>query len=99
MAEPEEREYRVFWEIDLTGTSPRAVAEQAHDMMQDPASYAVIFEVKPAALADDNPLSADDVVTVDLEAPACPACKGVGWTDGARCQQCEGTGDSSYNQT
>lgn len=39
-------EYRVVWEIDMTGDSPREAAEAALAVMRDPFSDAVVFTVR-----------------------------------------------------
>lgn len=39
------REYRVVWEIEMWGTSPRDVATQALEIMQDADSLALHFLV------------------------------------------------------
>ena len=59
--EPEEREYRVRWEIDVTATSPEAAAREAQLAMRRPGTTANVFKVRP-----NLPLLSD-FVTVDLD--------------------------------
>ena len=42
----EEQEYRVYWTIDVSASSPRDAAEFAQEIRQDPRSIATVFEVQ-----------------------------------------------------
>jgi hypothetical protein len=41
-----EKQYRVFWEIDVWAKTPRAAAKQALEIQRDPESIATHFRVR-----------------------------------------------------
>jgi hypothetical protein len=41
-----EKQYRVFWEIDVWAKTPRAAAKQALEIQRDPTSIATHFRVR-----------------------------------------------------
>lgn len=90
------RHYVVTWCIDVDAATPRDAAAAALEMLRDPASTALVFDVHDHNRPDDAP------VTVDLDDPVtdgpvsehdectddcgCPdVCADCGSTEGTGC--------------